>query len=674
MTYSSCVSPGPDLGDRDLQVGGGRRRPEPQVEAGRTDHRRRPREGRCLEGGPVRRRDGRPVVGRLGGPRVARRRQVVRRADGGIGPEGDRRGAGRGPRAEGAPGTQVEVHDLPRRGPRRESCLVGGLQRPGPEAAPSVVEEHSDARVLRGVGGPGRGDRGRRREAQRRRRDGLRPGQRAVEDRRQRGEGRLGARHAPRHVDLQELEPARDRVRTEGVDVGPVQHRDVDVLVPLQRGDEGGPLRSHLLVLQCADQEHGHRDVRRPHLGRARVEERRRPGQVRTHERVEALGLRVQALVGQAGRVPRRDLRPRPALAALRRRLGVRDALGDPARGEPVVVDTPGVPGRVQVVGGAQRCDGGQVRRPGSRHDELGESGVRDADHADLVVQHPRLRPHGLDDVVAVVVRREAEQVEGSSRAAGAPHLETHGGEAEERCEGRADDRRGVGEERVVRRLLPFQRVDQAVGSGHVVAGVLDHRRERAVGLGLARREAHGRSQEDPVAHAQVVEPCVKVLGRIERRVGARGGGQHRELAGAGGARPGALLETEARPRGEVAHDEAAEPVHHTGPDGGPGRVDDGEVHARRGADDVRLADRAVTSERQCGGCSRRSIARRGPRGHEHHGGTHADRNSLDDGDQTRSCHSTTAPPEGPETTDRSAPAGRAYVPARLGGPPSATP
>ena len=102
-------------------------------------------------------------------------------------------------------------------------------------------------------------------------------------------------------------------------------------------------------------------------------------------------------------------------------RLGVVDALGDPAGGEPVVVDAAGVAGGEEVVGGAHRGDGGQVGRVGAGRGQLGQARVADAHHAHLVVGHPGLVGHDLDGVVGVVVRRVAEEVEGPARAARCP-------------------------------------------------------------------------------------------------------------------------------------------------------------------------------------------------------------------------------------------------------------
>ena len=148
----------------------------------------------------------------------------------------------------------------------------------------------------------------------------------------------------------------------------------------------------------------------------------------------------------------------------------------------------------------------------------------------------PRLGPDGLDHVVAVVVRRQAEQVEGAARAPRAPHLHADGGESQERGDDAPDDGRGVGEQRVARRGLALERVDQAVGGGRGVAGVLDDGGEGAVGQRLSRREPDGGGDGDPVAHPDVVEPGVEMLRRVERRRGSGVRRQHRERPPSGGA------------------------------------------------------------------------------------------------------------------------------------------
>ena len=272
--------------------------------------------------------------------------------------------------------------------------LEGGLQGPGAEVAASVVEEHPDAGVLCREVGLGHAHRRRVREAQRRRRHGLRTtGGLGVDLRCEQRQERIGGRHPAGHVDVEELEPARQGVGPERVDVRAVQHGGVDVLVVPQGGDQRRPLGTGLLVLERAHQEHRDLDVGGPHRRRALVEQRRDAGEARAHQRLELLGLGVQALVGEARGVAGRDLGGRPGLAAFGRGLGVGDALGHPALGEPAVVDPAGVAGREEVVGGAERRDGGQVRRVGARHLELGDARVGDARPCPPCGAAPRIGP-----------------------------------------------------------------------------------------------------------------------------------------------------------------------------------------------------------------------------------------------------------------------------------------
>ena len=110
--------------------------------------------------------------------------------------------------------------------------------------------------------------------------------------------------------------------------------------------------------------------------------------------------------------------------------LGIVDAAPDPSGGESVVVDATGVPGGEEVVGRAHGRDGGQVRRVGTCGWQLGQAGVADPDHPNLVVGHPVLMGHNLHCVIGVVVGGVPEEVVGATRAAGPPHLEADGGEA----------------------------------------------------------------------------------------------------------------------------------------------------------------------------------------------------------------------------------------------------
>jgi len=308
----------------------------------------------------------------------------------------------------------------------------------------------------------------------------------------------------------------------------------------------------------------------------------------------------MKALIGQAGLVAGGDLGRRPGLTALRCRLGVDDTLLDPALGEAVVVDAARIPGREEVVGRAQGGDGGQVRGIGSGDGELGEPRVRNTHQTDLVVQHPGLGPDGLDDVVTVVVRGVAEKIEGAARTPRATHLDADAGEAEQGREERADDGGGVRQQRIIRRGLALLGVNEAVGRSRAVPGVLDDRGEGTVGQGFSRREPDGGGDEDAVAHPDVVEASVEVLRRIERRGWrGRGGGEDGEGCRGTRRRPGALFEAVARPRGEIADDQAAERVDDTRCDLGTGAVEQSEPGTGRGPEDVGLVDGSVAVERR---------------------------------------------------------------------------
>ncbi len=222
-----------------------------------------------------------------------------------------------------------------------------------------------------------------------------------------------------------------------------------------------------------------------------------------------------------------------PLLAPGRGRRGVGLALGQPGAGEAAVEHAAGEAGRVEVVGQAHRGDGGQSRWPGSGHEHLGDPREGDPHHPHLVVGHPGLGGGDLHGVVAVVGGGQVEEVERPARAAGPPHLEADGGEAEKGGEQRADDGGRVGDQGVGGALTVLVElgVDEAVGRGDGVARLLDDRGERAVGQGLARREADRGRQRHPVPHGDVVEPRHQVLvgveaarGRVVRWTGPESG------------------------------------------------------------------------------------------------------------------------------------------------------
>jgi len=74
-----------------------------------------------------------------------------------------------------------------------------------------------------------------------------------------------------------------------------------------------------------------------------------------------------------------------------------------PFDGEPGVEDAAGVQrAAVAVVEHGKGSDAVEARRLRGRHEQLADTGIADADHAHFVVEYPRLRGDGLDDVVAV--------------------------------------------------------------------------------------------------------------------------------------------------------------------------------------------------------------------------------------------------------------------------------
>ena len=362
-------------------------------------------------------------------------------------------------------------------------------------------------------------------------------------------------RHLAGHVDVEELEPPADGLGVGGVDVAAVDH------VGEERGglrdgvDQRRPLGAGLLVLEGAGHEDRHLDVAGPVDHRPAVEERGVPSLAgarappsagRPGSRGSPTGCGGPGRPGRSTTSPRwrpARRRSRSRSTAGRRRapgwgssgvsrpstgrsggLGVVDPRRDPAGGEAVVVDAAGIAGREQVVGGAHRGDGGQARRIGAGRRELREARVADADHAHLVVGHPRLMGGDLDGVVGVVVGRVAEEVEGPTGAARSPHLQADGGEAGHPGQHRPDVGGAVGQQVRVAAVgarraerLGEQRGDRVGGSGHVVTRVLDDGGTGARGAARpAVGEAHGGGQPDAVPHGEVVEALVQGLPGVE--------------------------------------------------------------------------------------------------------------------------------------------------------------
>ena len=113
----------------------------------------------------------------------------------------------------------------------------------------------------------------------------------------------------------------------------------------------------------------------------------------------------------------------------------------------------------VRVGDDRQRRDRREVRRLGRSGERLRDTGVRDANHAGLAVQHPRLRGYRFDDVVPIEALQRLEEVERAARATGAADVHADG--------------------RVPEELRDLRAGLRVAGMPRVVAGVLDDGRER---------------------------------------------------------------------------------------------------------------------------------------------------------------------------------------------------
>src|SRR5665213_4578601 len=124
-------------------------------------------------------------------------------------------------------------------------------------------------------------------------------------------------------------------------------------------------------------------------------------------------------LVGRAGCIAALDPFVGPVLAGGgARRLGVEVALFAPGHGETCVEDAAGVERRRRRVDHRQRRDRGEVWRAKLCGEELADTAVGDAEHPDLVMEHPRLVADRLDHVVRVEILQRFEVVEGAARTA----------------------------------------------------------------------------------------------------------------------------------------------------------------------------------------------------------------------------------------------------------------
>ena len=244
-------------------------------------------------------------------------------------------------------------------------------------------------------------------------------------------DGGVDDRRLVRDVELQEVVQPVVRIRVERVDVGAVGERE-----PLagRAGEvlgQVGAVPARLLVLPLAGHERRHLDL---------VDERDRVegvghrwvvGRVFTDLRHQIRGLAVQGLVGRAGLIAFFDPRRCPCLpVAGTGRFGVLLALFCPGHRETGVQDAAGVERRRCRVDRRQRRDRLEACRLGLRREELADRAIGDAEHADLVAEHPRLVSDRFDHVVAVEILQLLEEVVGAARAAGPAHVHVDHGEA----------------------------------------------------------------------------------------------------------------------------------------------------------------------------------------------------------------------------------------------------
>ncbi len=251
---------------------------------------------------------------------------------------------------------------------------------------------------------------------------------------------------------------------------------------------------SGLFVLPCTGHEHRNLDLRYEH---ERVDLVADVGGVEGV--VVDLGgeigvLQPEELVLGAHLVAFVGLLLRPFLAV---HLGLTHTFGGPRHREPGVQNSTRVESRsIAVVEHRDGRDGDQARRLGRCHEQLADSGIRDADHADLVVEDPVLSGNRFDHVVAVDELSFLEEAIAATGTSSAPHVHSHVGVTEGVEE---QTERGVG--RITRR----------------VARVLD---DGGVGAVLDRSGKHhvGRQQR-AVANLDVAEALADRLLVIERLI-----------------------------------------------------------------------------------------------------------------------------------------------------------
>ena len=192
-----------------------------------------------------------------------------------------------------------------------------------------------------------------------------------------------------------------------------------------------GAVPAGLLVLPLACHESRNVDVVDERDRVQRVGDGRVVGRVFFDFRQQVCRLPVQFLVGRAGLIAVLYLFVRPVLAAVGAgRFGVVLSFFGPGHRETGVEDAAGIERRrcrIEHRQGRDRLEG--VRSKLSR-EELADPAVGDAEHAHLVVEHPRLFGDGFNHVICIEVLQRFEIVERAARAAGTAHVHVHHREA----------------------------------------------------------------------------------------------------------------------------------------------------------------------------------------------------------------------------------------------------
>ncbi len=400
--------------------------------------------------------------------------------------------------------------------------------------------------------------------------------------------------------EFEEVEDLVEVRRVECVDVRAVGEAEPLVVGAGEVPDQLGAVPAGLFVLELTRQVHRHVDL----VYEADRVERVGDGRVVVvvvvdlGDQVDGRG--VEHLVGRAHGVAVLDPFVRPFLAGVGGGgFGVVDAALGPRQREAGVEDPAGVQGGGGGVDGRQRRDRGERRRVELRGEQLTDAAVGDAEHADLVVQHPRLSGDGFDHVVGVEVLEGLEVVERAARAAGAAHVDVDHGETH-----------GVREHG-----------EPALGAGRVgvaVAGVFDQGRVGAGSTGEG--QAHVDGELGAVAGGEVLV-AVGVDGLVvDGGVPGSGG------VGVDGDRGRAQATVEvfddvAGAGVDVAEQRATEVVHVGGGHGVTVGVVQGEVVTGGQAGGVDLLDAAVRVDaHRIGSGDRRGGNRRCQTGDRHGG------------------------------------------------------